>query len=430
MRAGTLIAVLFGLGLALVAARPARAYRPDSESAFGASGGEILFFADVAASLDPGGNSRVRVSLEAPWESFRFLPRGNGFGATFEVAILVYDRGNDQLSGDNWSIPLTAPDLAEARSPNRVWLHSFELPAAPGKLRCEVRLTQMETGHSGAWSGRVNVPDYAARTLALSDLLLGRCVEDSAEADPAFPGFRFLPGARRRFGDSQPVLCAYGEIYDHLTSADTAYAVTYDVIAAGGRKLETWTEAVPRRAGRGRYCLHPSVASLKLGNFTLRVEARAGGQKARVERFFQVDAAALDPLENPNRLRSLIGYIAGAEELVQLESTPNDSLPGFWSRFWQKRDPTPGTLRNESRDEFLRRVEYADTHFNVLEAGWNSDMGRIYIRFGPPDQIDRAPMGTTSQNQEIWHYLIRNLRFVFVDTEGFGRFRLVGSDRG
>ena len=54
----------------------------------------------------------------------------------------------------------------------------------------------------------------------------------------------------------------------------------------------------------------------------------------------------------------------------------------------------------------------------------------LHMDVSQPDQVDRAPMGTSTQNQEIWHYLIRNLRFVFVDTEGFGRFRLVGSDRG
>jgi hypothetical protein len=316
------------------------------------------------------------------------------------VAILVYDRGNDQLSGDNWSIPLSATELADVQSPNRVWLHSFELPAAPGKLRCEVRLTQLETGRSGTWSGRVDVPDYAAKALALSDLVLGRCVEDSADADPAFPGFRFQPGARRRFGDSQPVLCAYGEIYDHLTSADTAYAVTYDVIASGGRKLETWTEAVPRGRGRGRYLPAPSVASLKLGNFTLRVEARAGARR-RASSASSVDAAALDPLENPNRL-SLVGYIAGPEELCATGVDP-ERQP---ARFSGRGSGSGSHARHpaQRRDEFLRRVEYADTHFNVLEAGWNSDMGRIYIRFGPPDQIDRAPMGTSTQNREIWHY--------------------------
>lgn len=430
MRAGPLLILLVTLLLGAGPASTARAYRPDADTPSGASAGDILFFADAAAALDAEGQSLVRVSLEAPWESFRFLPQAGRLGAGFEVAILVYDKGGDQLSGDNWRIPLVAQDQAEVDNPNRVWLRSFTLPAAPGRARVEVRLTQLETGRSGAWQGRLNIPDYADKELALADLLVGRCVEDSAEADPAFPGFRFLPGARRAFGDQQPVLCAYGEIYDHLTSADTSYVLSYDVVGAGGRKLETWTENVPRVRGRGRFCLHPSVAGLKLGNFTLRVEARAGGRKAKIERFFQVDAVALDPLDNPNRLRSLLGYIASDEELQQLESTPNDSLPAFWERFWKKRDPTPGTLRNESRDEFLRRVEYADTHFNVLEAGWNSDMGRIYIRFGAPDQVDRAPMGTTSQNQEVWHYFTRNLRFVFLDTEGFGRFRLVGSDRG
>jgi hypothetical protein len=74
-------------------------------------------------------------------------------------------------------------------------------------------------------------------------------------------------------------------------------------------------------------------------------------------------------------------------------------------------------------------VEYANVNFTALDAGWRTDMGRIYIRYGPPDQIERIPFSADGPPREIWMYEARNLRFLFVDTEGFGRFRLAGSQR-
>lgn len=412
------------------APRPARGWRPEAPNLAPLSAGEISFLADAASVLDPTGQPRLRLFLDVPYDGLRFLPGAGGFLATLEVTIVLYDRDDNQVSGDLWTVPLRVAGAADARDPGRFWRQAYELPSEPGKLRVSVRIVQLESGRSGVWGGRIDVPRLGAGPMALSDLILGRCVSDSAAADPAYPGCLFLPGPGREGSEESRVLCAYGEIYDRQARADTTYQLRYEVVSAAGRTVESWNETVPRRGGRGHFCLHPSLAGLRLGVFGLRVEVRLGDVEARTQRSFQTDEAHSDLLEDTRKARALLGYIATNDELVRLESLPNDSLGAFWSDFWRRRDPSPETTRNENLQEFLRRVEYADTHFSVLEQGWNSDMGRIYVRYGSPDQIDRAPLGTSSSSHEVWHYFNRNLRFVFVDYEGFGRFRLVGSERG
>jgi hypothetical protein len=75
--------------------------------------------------------------------------------------------------------------------------------------------------------------------------------------------------------------------------------------------------------------------------------------------------------------------------------------------------------------EFFRRVRYADQHFQGMGTGWRSDMGRIYIKFGAPDQIENRPASTQSPALEIWYFNQPYRRFVFVDREGFGRYVLI-----
>jgi hypothetical protein len=53
-------------------------------------------------------------------------------------------------------------------------------------------------------------------------------------------------------------------------------------------------------------------------------------------------------------------------------------------------------------------------------------MGRIYIKFGPPDQIETRPATLQSPQVEVWYYNRPYRQFVFADREGFGRFVLVG----
>ncbi len=67
----------------------------------------------------------------------------------------------------------------------------------------------------------------------------------------------------------------------------------------------------------------------------------------------------------------------------------------FIEAFWQRRDPTPDTEENEFKEEHYRRIAYANEHFAAGVPGWKTDRGRIYIVFGPPDEIESHPSGGT-----------------------------------
>ena len=99
----------------------------------------------------------------------------------------------------------------------------------------------------------------------------------------------------------------------------------------------------------------------------------------------------------------------------------------LWESFWLRRDPSDETKRNESMVEFLRRVEYSTNNFSVLEPGWKSDLGRIYIKYGAADQIERFVDETYRYPTEVWYYYTRNITFIFQDQDGFGRYRLTGT---
>ena len=65
----------------------------------------------------------------------------------------------------------------------------------------------------------------------------------------------------------------------------------------------------------------------------------------------------------------------------------------FVQQFWLRRDPTPGTIENEFKEEHYRRIAYANEHFSGGVPGWKTDRGRTYIMYGPRDEIDAHPYG-------------------------------------
>ena len=89
-----------------------------------------------------------------------------------------------------------------------------------------------------------------------------------------------------------------------------------------------------------------------------------------------------------------VAWIITDEERSAFKRLSNDEeRDQFIEQFWLRRDPTPDTIENEYKEEHYRRIAYANEHFAAGKPGWRTDRGRIYVMFGPPDEIDSHPSG-------------------------------------
>jgi len=79
----------------------------------------------------------------------------------------------------------------------------------------------------------------------------------------------------------------------------------------------------------------------------------------------------------------------------------------FIEAFWKQRDPSPGTPRNEFKEEHYGRLSYANQHFGrgTPRPGWITDMGRVYIVLGPPNNIEYFENVMNVYPTQIWAYL-------------------------
>jgi GWxTD domain-containing protein len=150
-------------------------------------------------------------------------------------------------------------------------------------------------------------------------------------------------------------------------------------------------------------------------------------------------------LETPYKkwLNEEVGYIITDEErkaFKQLQT--DDERQQFIEQFWLRRDPSPDTEENEYREEHYRRIAYANDRFASGIPGWKTDRGRIYIEYGPPDEIESHPSGGTYERPyeegggststypfEQWRYRYidgvgTNIILEFVDTTMSGEYRL------
>jgi len=136
-------------------------------------------------------------------------------------------------------------------------------------------------------------------------------------------------------------------------------------------------------------------------------------------------------------------YIITPEEKAAFKALSNDEeRDQFIEQFWLRRDPTPDTPENEYKEEHYRRIAYANEHFASGIPGWKTDRGRIYIMWGPPDQIESHDGGGTYERPmeegggetstypfEIWRYRYlegvgQDVNLEFVDQCMCGEFSL------
>jgi len=156
-------------------------------------------------------------------------------------------------------------------------------------------------------------------------------------------------------------------------------------------------------------------------------------------------------MESPYKkwMEGPISYIITPEERAAFKKlTTDDEREQFIEAFWERRNPNPGSPENEFKEEFYRRIAYANEHFASGIPGWRTDRGRIYIMYGPPDEQDNHDSGGTyiadpnelpytgpGSNEmttypfEDWYYhyipgIGENVKLEFVDPTMTGEFRL------
>src|ERR1039458_7296449 len=143
----------------------------------------------------------------------------------------------------------------------------------------------------------------------------------------------------------------------------------------------------------------------------------------------------------------VVYIIDGRERAAFLSLKTDPEREHFMQQFWERRNPTPGSPDNAFRNEHYRRIGYAVMHFGWQAVpGWKTDRGRIYIAFGPPDEIEFHPEGqpagasleATNAPTEEWLYhsikgIGSNVIMEFVDTAKTGDFRMTmdpNADKG
>jgi GWxTD domain-containing protein len=420
----TPVALIAALALALLLGATAASgqwEQPEGEASLGG----IRFAADVVAL--PGGEigGTIEVTYTVTNDALVFLKNGDAYRASFELMVIVFGGGERQVAGDSWRRKIDVETYEETNS-KRVAVHeTVTLEAPPGHYTVRVRLESLDTRAFGQIDRRLEVPEITPGSLTLGSIVFER----APAGDPPSPD-GYVPNPAREFGEDYPYARARFPVYG---DPETRYLLELSVLSEAGDRVMSTKDTIVQASMAEELARVFEVDELEVGYYRFGVRIRPldedGGDDDETRARFRVVTSSKSWGEDFEKMLAQISIVASRDDYDRIAVVEPEERDAAWEEFWARHDPSPGSPENEFKDEFLRRLGHANAHFRSVVEGWQTDMGRVYIEYGAPDDIDAQPIGKMLNSWEIWYYYSEHTKYIFVDREGFGEYKLVEKSR-
>jgi GWxTD domain-containing protein len=441
----------------------------------------------------------------------RFKEVSGKLEAKLRLQVTVVDSTGKTVAAQKEEFRFTTTEPEEASSPLRFNTIIKRFGLKPGKylLSCLVedlyapKLSVVGLIKDKLKSVQISdypltVPDFPDGAMSVSD------AKFLWEIDRASPGPAYVPNPPRLYGLYRDSLRVYVESYIPGSLAGSeGLRFEMEVLDEKGEKVRKANLPLPKR-GSGApdeivtypLVIQEDLNTLAAGSYTLYLSAGlAEGLLVRMRAGRFSIAWDLRTWEIARR-----DYLAEARFLLAdrdfeaFAKLPLGEQEKELAATWKSLDPDPTTGLNEAYQRFVERREYVNAMYSDYQTGIFSDRGLIYLKYGPPDEIevDVVPQNRESLSDalqkvddkfhpidysntgsrlryarpgdnvfvdprrlgmvgeqgdvgypyELWTYsgggepiLERDrsleqdigLRFIFIDTEGYGRYKLESS---
>ncbi len=396
----------------------------------------LIFDAEIEARRSPSQEeARLTLHTRVPFGGLSFLSLQEGFSAAYDIEVDVFEADEKGRPGElvlNRLIRREVPPIEEFNRTLSDTLYDISQHLL-GSLRSgsyimSVRVEDGNTRIVSSMQQPVEIPSYEGDVSMSSVMLL----EQSRD-----PDVRVRPNVANVFDARDRRFIVSYDVYGRNS---LPVRFSYDIYRLKGHGSKIRREEVPERSmeaveerwlerGTNRVRSSISIGDLPLGMYVLGISVtdEACTELTGQWKPFEVRWTGLsEQISNLDRAIAQLEPIAKRSQLEEMQNAPTrQEKRTFFFEFWQKRDPTPRTERNERMEQFYYRTWYADEQFaSAQEDGWQSDRGHVFLKFGEPDQTVAYPINAR-ESFEIWTYENINRRFIFIDKDGAGRFVLL-----
>ncbi|HKI47608.1 MAG TPA: GWxTD domain-containing protein [Balneolales bacterium] len=351
------------------------------------------------------------------------------------------------IARGNWKGGVTAETYQETQS-DKLYLQGYvTIPLEPGTYLYQLQLSQPDISNQDSRSfwRHVRVPNLekdSTSNLIFLESTKNVTIPGSYPlinmSNDAFFGKDFtllcmIPGYNaqhsytvdiKKLGDNPGDTTATEPVFQKIIPSDQIHT---------GVKVIPSTDTTQVYLNLSKSSIPYTYASLRIPNSTFAnamfrimvkdsTENRTIGRMVYQSRWVDMPTS----LYNLDIAIDMLKFILPKNDIKKQFSGNDSQREAKFMAFWKKRDPTPHTAYNQLMAEYYRRIDYAYTHFSSMQVpGYDSDQGKIYIKYGPPDSVQRE-FPTNGPSIVIWNY--GSHKFVFQATTGFGDYKLISQE--
>lgn len=393
----------------------ARSFNPDIErgSTYKYMDGYPEVRISAIGFLDEGDEPGIDVTADIVYGSLIYKQAQDSLKSEFiiEIQVLPGEDSNNIIQTHQETITIARKDPNIVHS-QEIYTYDKRIPVDPGSYKINVTLIDQNSGKQITREANTFIPDPTNSISNLTNIqLLGKInredswfpittydvqgkvdslmfrlqVTNNSSEEPMTVNARLL-----KFRSDTTI--ARPMHYNQYSPSSIQYkGIDYDreeVVQTNRRVL---TQA-------GSVLIEYKFGQQQRGNYRFDVSTDEEEEELFKARDFGVRSKNYPSIKSAAELAQPLYYLMNDDEYEQLMATQNqDSLKQQVDRFWLK------NLNNKNRakeviEKYYQRVEEANKQFSNFKEGWKTDLGMIYILFGPPWYVDR------SLNRMSWSY--------------------------
>jgi len=395
---------------------------------------QLRFYIDFAGFRNFQDTSKTYEEIYISFGNYQlsYIKKGARYLAGYHISVTLTDTAGKFVAKKEWDNFHLVDYLKQAE--NLTSLENAGFLIQPGDYWLDVKLVDLNSGVIGYATFPLQVPHFVADRLQLSEVEFARSISRGDTVNKFIKNnIEVLPNPSRVFGIESPFVYFYAEIY-HLTQhAGDSLKKEFSIVDSRGTIVKSHQQIIHPKSGSfiwvgkinmldavsGKYVLHLKATDLVTGKVAERQA------ELWINNPYQTVSVTQYDEQDLKEFRAQIAYLVDKKELDLFDQINLQGKIQYINDFWRSKSP-------EFRAEHLKRFYSAQQRFGSPNIpGWKSDRGRIFIMYGPPDEIVREPASIDSRAYEIWIYetLQRQgrVQFVFVDYGISGDYQLVHS---
>lgn len=385
------------------------------------------FYVDFASFVSDSANLvKLEIYYQIYTSKLLHVRKEGQYVANYGVSAVI-EKSGKQIAANETEGFLYKETFEKASNPEDFLINSFRFFLNPDKYEIKITLNDLNAGTSLPLKTDLILPDYKSKTPIFSSIEFARDISEAGEPNNFDKNlWKVIPSCSRIYGDGNNELRFYYEFYTDADAGDTANFI-YEIIDKKDNVAasDTVSTEITKQDG---IVGQVNLEKLKPGYYDLVIKTQTSekGKLVTTSGNFKIALSGLAMIEYDIDIAiDQLKYIANSKEMDKLRNAGEDEIIKLWNEFWKSRDPSPGTEENELQDEYYRRISYSNKYFSLPgKAGWKTDMGRIRIIRGEPDDIERHPFDIDVKPYEIWYYYKPRRRFLFIDDKGYGEYTL------